>query len=39
MQDLPYIVKIPHFGVAFNNSDCAKLILTGVFYHYVLIIP
>ena len=32
------IIKIRHYGLPFSNSDCARLLLTNVLYHYVLLI-
>jgi hypothetical protein len=34
-----YIVKIKHDGQGFVNSDCARLLMTGWLYHYVVICP
>ena len=31
------IVKIRHYGMPFVNSYCAKVLVTGIFHHYVLI--
>jgi hypothetical protein len=31
------IIKIRHYGLPFVNSDCARLLLSGVLYHYVLL--
>lgn len=32
------IIKIEHFGHDFVNSNCAKLLVTGRFHHYVYLI-
>ena len=31
------IIKIRHYGLPFLNSDCARLVLTGMFHHYVIL--
>ena len=31
------IIKIRHYGIPFVNSDCARLLLTGVLFHYVVL--
>jgi hypothetical protein len=33
------LIKIRHYGLPFANSDCARLIFTGVLHHYVLLTP
>lgn len=31
------IIKIRHYGLPFVNSECARLLLTGVLFHYVVL--
>jgi hypothetical protein len=33
------LIKIRHYGLPFINSDCARLVLTGLLHHYVLLPP
>ena len=31
------LIKIRHYGLPFMNSDCARLVFSGVLHHYVLL--
>ncbi len=31
------VIKIRHYGIPFVNSGCARLLLTGVLFHYVVL--
>jgi len=32
------IIKIRHYGASFKNNENAKLVVTGLYHHYVLIL-
>jgi hypothetical protein len=34
-----YIIKIEHHGQGFIDSECARLFMTGLLHHYVIIYP
>jgi len=31
------LIKIRHYGSPFVNSDCARVVVSGVLHHYVLL--
>lgn len=35
----PIVIQIRHYGVPFIDSDCAKLLCTGILHHYIVLIP
>ena len=32
------IIKVRHYGVAFQDSDCARLLVTGMFHHWIVLL-
>jgi hypothetical protein len=33
------IITIRHYGLPFVNTDAARLLFTGILYHYVVLTP
>jgi hypothetical protein len=35
----PFLIRVEHFGLAFIDSDCAKLLYRGPRFCLILVIP
>jgi hypothetical protein len=32
------IIQVRHYGVPFEDSACARLLVTGMFHHWILLL-